>query len=546
MTPEFVVNINRSTLALAVEKRIRPLCEKGVFDDPKNEGYHHAKVLPKAQPCLTQEAIRADPRGNLVKAVQSSFNLLSVSEKIWTKQLATHCDEDVCRRYLLDLLYGAGDLADRLRAFHDWSRVRPVPGTEYQQGCRPAVVSYLLAIVDPKEYAFCKPTVYKAAAAALLGPGAVVREWLGRLLHATALYKEALHLFRDVHHLPFDDLLHVHAAFFRLVPKNNPESANWDNLELAERPEPIVSEEPAGTTVDLEPIASDEIGRLLLARRNVILYGPPGTGKTYSAQSLASTWRACQGASAVQQVTFHPSYAYEDFIEGFRPVEGGGFDIRDGIFTRLCDNARKAEEQQFLLVIDEINRGDVARLFGELITLIEADKRGRDFARRLPYSQRDFWVPPNVHLLGTMNTADRSISLMDIAIRRRFSFVEFPPDPEVLDAGGAYVREVGDIQLSDLMVGINARLMDAGVDRDRAVGHSYFLVSAADESPLDTLCARLRHDVFPLIEEYCYADRSLLRRILGKLVTEHGEFDTDLLDDEEAMLAALADLATVD
>ena len=545
MTPEHAAGINEDVLALAVEKKIRPLLDQGAFADPGNEGYHHAKVLPSAQPCLTEEAIRLDPTGSLVKAVQSSSNLLSTQEKIWTKQLATHCDDDDCRRYLLDLLYGAGELADRIKTFHDWAHVRPVPGTEFRQGCTSTVVSYLLAMTDPKKYAFCKPTVYKAAVTALLGRSAVVRDKLKRVVHAAEFYTQALRLLRDVHGLPFDDLLYVHSAFFRLVPKNNPDSANWDNLSDDVKP-PVLPPVVIAVVPKTEPIAADEIGQLLLTRKNVILYGPPGTGKTYRAQALARTWRKCQGDSAVEQVTFHPSYAYEDFIEGFRPVDGGGFDIRDGIFTRLCHKARDAQERQFLLVIDEINRGDVARLFGELITLIEADKRGREFARRLPYSQRDFWVPPNLHLLGTMNTADRSISLMDIAIRRRFSFVEFAPDPEVLAAGGPYLREVGDIPLSDLMLGINSRLVDAGVDRDRAIGHSYFLIAATAESPLDTLCARLRYDVFPLIEEYCYADRSLIRRILGDLVTEHGEFDAELLDDENGLLAILAKLAEVE
>jgi len=547
MLPEDTIRIREDVLALAVKKKIRPLVEAGAFDDPADEGYHHSKVLPNAQPYLTENAIRSDPIDNLDKAVQSSSNLLSTQEKIWTRQFTTHCDADDCRRHLLDLLYGAGALPDRIKSFHDWAYVRSVPDSDYKQGCTATVISYLLAMLDHRKYAFCKPTVYKAAAAALLGPAGIVRDKLKRVMHVSAFYAEALRLFRDVHKLPFDDLLYVHAAFFRLVPKNNRDSANWENLfdDDGTTPPPAQPSHEPVDPAQADLIAADEIGQVLLARKNVILYGPPGTGKTYKAHELARKWRKSQGDLTVEQVTFHPSYAYEDFIEGYRPVDGGGFGLKEGIFAQVCRKARDDQDRLFLLVIDEINRGDVARLFGELITLIEADKRRADAARRLPYSQQELWVPPNLHLLGTMNTADRSISLMDIAIRRRFSFVEFPPDPEILSAGGTHLREVCGIALSDLMQGINSRLLSAGVDRDRAIGHSYFLIPSSAQSPLDALSDRIRYDIFPLIEEYCYADRALIRRILGDLVTEHGEFDVEVLDDEDSLVAALMKLAEV-
>jgi AAA domain (dynein-related subfamily) len=538
MSSENTIRVNEGVLALAVEKKIRPLAEAGVFSDPANEGYHHSKVLPNAQPYLTEEAIRSDPTGSLMNAVLASENLLSVQERIWTKQLAEHCDAEGCMGHLLELLYGAGSLGDRVAKFHDWAYVREVPDTAYKQGCTTTVISYLLAMVDPRNHAFCKPTVYKAAARALLGPSGVVRDKLERVIHASAFYAEVLRLLRDVHELPFDDLLYVHAAFYRLVPKNNLDSANWENF--SEGVVAIVPDTPPGVAGP-DQIAGDGIGRLLLDRKNVILYGPPGSGKTFKAHQLSRMWRKSQGDSTVEQVTFHPSYAYEDFIEGYRPGNDG-FELKQGIFARICERARDNRDKQFLLVIDEINRGDVARLFGELITLIEADKRRADVAAKLPYSQSQFWVPPNLHLLGTMNTADRSISLMDIAIRRRFSFVEFPPDPDAVSAEG-HRREVSGVLLGDLMQGINSRLLSAGVDRDRAIGHSYFMIPSDTESPLDALGERMRYDVFPLIEEYCYADRKLIQKILGGLVTEQGEFDPQVLDDEASLVAALTKLA---
>lgn len=538
------VRIKEDVLALAVERKIRPLVEQGAFEDPDEEGYHHSKVLPTAGPFLTQEAIRSDARESLLKATQASSNLLATQEKIWTKQLTKHCDPEECKRHLLDLLYGSGEPIDRVRSFYDWAAVRPVPDTDYKQGCTNTVISYLLAMVDPAEYAFCKPTVYKAAALALLGRDAVVRDKVRRVVHATAFYKEALRLLKETHGLPFTDLLYIHAAFYRMIPKHNPDSGNWENLKG--EPPPPPPPPPPPTPGNLDSILSDEVGELLLERKNVVLYGPPGTGKTFKALDLVRRWRGCQGETSVDQVTFHPSYAYEDFIEGFRPVDGGGFELREGILVKLVRKAQGDADRQYLLIIDEINRGDVARLFGELITLVEADKRKPEAARMLPYSQSDFWLPPNLHILGTMNTADRSISLMDIAIRRRFSFVEFLPDPDVLTAGGAYLREIRELSLADLMQGINRRLLDAGVDRDRAIGHSYFLIPKDADKPLDALYTRLRFDVFPLVEEYCYADRGMIQRILGGLVNERGEINAELADDEQELLAVLTKLATFD
>ena len=539
------IHINEKILDLAVEKKVRPLVDAGAFDDPGNEGYHHMKVLPAARLCLTPEAIQSSPVENFKKAVVSaSSNLLFTQEKIWAKQMAIHCDADELKRHLLDLLYGTGELLDRIKTFQTWAALRPVPGTDFKQGCSHTVISYMLAMIDPKRYAFCKPRVYKAAAAALLGKKGVVKDKAARLLHASAFYAELLRLFTTKYGLPFEDLLHVHSALFRLTPENNPDSANWENLEAGVSPPPVIKSDPPPEIKGLEGIAGDEIGALLLERKNVILYGPPGTGKTFRALELAKKWRQSQGEAAVEQVTFHPSYAYEDFIEGFRPADDGSFALRNGLFVDFARRAGSDLKRQHLLIIDEINRGDVARLFGELITLIEADKRRQDVARKLPYSKQDFWVPPNLYILGTMNTADRSISLMDIAIRRRFSFFGCSPDTQAF--AGNYLREIGGVSLADLLDGINTRLQTAGVDRDRAVGHSYFMIPVGDGSPLSLLWTRLRYDVFPLIEEYCYADRSMIRLILGDLVDERGELDDQLDDDEQALTAALKDLAAMD
>jgi len=233
----------------------------------------------------------------------------------------------------------------------------------------------------------------------------------------------------------------------------------------------------------------------------------------------------------VEFTTFHPSYSYEEFIEGFRydreeriPV------LKDGLLKNLASRAREAEATSqdeaappYVLIIDEINRGNLSRIFGELITLLEPDKRmGRssELKIRLPYSQERFALPPNLYLIGTMNTADRSIALLDVALRRRFTFEEMMPDAAVIEntlkavLDGEEEAELTTDQvdlISDVFRVLNYRITML-LDRDQQVGHSYFLGvrSMAD------LHRTLYHRVFPLIQEYFYNDYERLTRLLGR------------------------------
>ena len=194
------------------------------------------------------------------------------------------------------------------------------------------------------------------------------------------------------------------------------------------------------------------------------------------------------------------------------------YEIKPGAFLRLCDRARKNPSRQYAMVIDEINRGNISKIFGELITLVEVDKReGAQYpvAVTLPYSAEHFSVPSNVDVIGTMNTADRSLALVDTALRRRFEFIESMPKPSVL--AGTIVSHHGmDINIEQLLTMLNKRI-EALYDRDHTVGHAYFtrIKDLKDEERFSELKTVFRHKIIPLLEEYFFDDWQKIRLVLG-------------------------------
>ena len=223
-------------------------------------------------------------------------------------------------------------------------------------------------------------------------------------------------------------------------------------------------------------------------------------------------------------VTFHQSYGYEDFIEGLKPKNDNDtkeilYEIEPGVFKGICSEAKNYPNNKFIMVIDEINRGNIAKIFGELITLIEDDKRNR-LTVTLPYSKEDFTVPTNLYIIGTMNTADRSIALLDLALRRRFTFLEMMPDYSIIN------YEIEGLNIGDLLKELNY-MVAALIDRDHQIGHSYFcgIVKKIKNEELKSAKTELQfvwyRKIIPLLQEYFYNDWEQLKLVLGDFVSEN-------------------------
>jgi 5-methylcytosine-specific restriction protein B len=263
---------------------------------------------------------------------------------------------------------------------------------------------------------------------------------------------------------------------------------------------------------------------LLKRKKNIILQGPPGVGKTFIARKLAYEIMQEIKDANIEMVQFHQSYSYEDFIQGLRPTQKGGFDLRDGIFYSFCQRALAHPDRHFFFIIDEINRGNLSKIFGELMMLIEADKREEKFALKLTYAEDEedrFYVPSNLYIIGTMNTADRSLAIVDYALRRRFAFITLQPDygnnfRSFLASKGLSTGMVEHI--CSAVTKVNSKIKeDINLGEGFQIGHSYFCTFTTNEDENKWWNEILSFELKPLLEEIWFDDSTIVSEVLKQL-----------------------------
>ena len=279
--------------------------------------------------------------------------------------------------------------------------------------------------------------------------------------------------------------------------------------------------------VFMEEEKYQELVNLLDYKKNIILQGAPGVGKTFLAKRLAYSLLGKKSSSKVEAIQFHQSYSYEDFIMGYKPVDDG-FELKEGVFYRFCKKAESDPANKYFFIIDEINRGNLSKIFGELLMLVEGDKRGKSHAIKLAYRDEAFSVPENLYIIGMMNTADRSLALMDYALRRRFSFFEIEPafesdkfkkHLESFLTNNKVVKAV-----IDRMTELNIKIADAeksGLGKGFCIGHSYFCVKPVQgQSEVDWFKTIINYEILPLLEEYWWDDKNTLDSCTTDLVKD--------------------------
>ena len=271
--------------------------------------------------------------------------------------------------------------------------------------------------------------------------------------------------------------------------------------------------------VYIDEDAYDTLVGVLQAKMNIILQGAPGVGKTFAAKRLAYSIMGEKDASRVMMVQFHQSYSYEDFIMGFRP-SAEGFELKRGAFYNFCKRAAEDEDRDYFFIIDEINRGNLSKIFGELFMLIENDKRGSRNKLQLLYSDEMFYVPQNVYIIGMMNTADRSLAMLDYALRRRFAFFELKPG-FASEGFTAYSDGLGSERFDRLIqcvASLNAAIAsDDSLGEGFCVGHSYFCNLGGDDIDAGKLGNIVDYEIVPLLKEYWFDEPAKVQEWTARL-----------------------------
>ena len=437
----------------------------------------------------------------------------------WTEGQANPDTPSDAAEAALTAIWQEGDVAPRIDAFLDL-----VPSSELGAiGARLNIASYLLMSQNATEHPIYKPLPFKRARdltqTASPPAGASASEvYLGALDFLDRFIEEAA-----TRGLQLRDRLDAQGLVWCITKHGSKEQWSAQDREAFERwrggetPEDESTLDQLAASLYLESDFLERVIKLLGQKKQVIFHGPPGTGKTFVARKLAEHLAGAEGS--VDLVQFHPSYSYEDFVQGYRPAkDAAGFSLRDGPLLRAAKRAVDGPQGIHVLIIDEINRGNLAKVLGELYFLLEYRKEEIS----LQYADQPFRMPDNLWIIGTMNTADRSIALVDGALRRRFYFVPFfPSEPPVQGLLGRWLhRNKPDLLwLAAIVDAANARL----ADRHAAIGPSHFMREDLDESWIDLVW---EHSIIPYVSEQLFGEGARIGEFaLSKLRSAPGASD---------------------